>query len=288
MKKKILKEQHDIEIENFEYEKKDLNEQIKGLEKVNAFLEGDTIATFENGKYTNEVRECCMQLVTEGNVSLNKLPIVITSVLKNLTGKLPERLPSKSLISSRLMVEAKIVACKQACEAMLTNYKPTEAKGNVLHQDATTKYHDHYEGMQVTLKDGSNLSLGLSKVGGGDAATYTKCFNNIIDDLARSYSNPDEDSTKVKAKLITSIKCFLSDQCATNNVFNENIEKIRKDLLLTVINNFDNMTENEKSDITKMGRFACRLHLLANFGTAADKALKLFEDSVTDSRNPFL
>ncbi|VDI51116.1 Hypothetical predicted protein [Mytilus galloprovincialis] len=285
--KKILKEQHDIEIENFEYEKKDLNEQIKALEKVNAFLEGDTIATFENGKYTNEVRECCMQLVTEGNVSLNKLPIVITSVLKNLTGKLPERLPSKSLISSRLMVEAKIVACKQACEAMLTNYKPTQAKGNVLHQDATTKYHDHYEGMQVTLKDGSNLSLGLSKVGGGDAATYTKCFNNIIDDLARSYSNPDEDSTKVKAKLITSIKCFLSDQCATNNVFNENIEKIRKDLLPTVINNFDNLTEIEKSDITKMGRFACRLHLLANFGTAADKALKLFEDSVTDSRNPF-
>ncbi|CAG2251568.1 unnamed protein product [Mytilus edulis] len=148
--------------------------------------------------------------------------------VEGFLGKLPDRLPSKSLISSRLMVEAKIVACKQACEAMLTNYKPTEAKGNVLHQDATTKYHDHYEGMQVTLKDGSNLSLGLSKVGGGDAATYTKCFNNIIDDLARSYSNPDEDSTKVKAKLITSIKCFLSDQCATNNVFNENIEKLGK------------------------------------------------------------
>ncbi|CAC5402827.1 unnamed protein product [Mytilus coruscus] len=203
-----------------------------------------------------------MQLVTEGNVSLNKLPIVIKSVLKNLTGKLPERLPSKSLISSRLMVEATIVACKQACEAMLTNYKPTEAKGNVLHQDATTKYHDHYEGKQVTLKDGSNLSLGLSKVGGGDAVTYTKCFNNIIDDLARSYSNPDQDSTKVRAKLITSIKCFLSDQCATNNVFNENIEKIMKDLLPTVIDNFDNLTENEKSDITKMGRFACRNDIL--------------------------
>jgi len=47
------------------------------------------------------------------------------------------------------------------------------------------------------------------------------------------------------------------------------------------------LNEQEKSDISKMGRFACRLHLLANFGTAADKALKLFEESVTDSRNPF-
>lgn len=164
--KEILKQKHEIEIENFEHEKKELNEQIIGLEKINDFLEGDTIQTFENGKYTNEVRECCMQLVTEGNVSLNKVPIVIKSVLQNLTGKLPERLPSKSLISSRLMVEAKIVACKQACEAMLTNYDPKAVKGNVLHQDATTKYHDHYEGMQVTLKDGRNLSLGLSKVVG--------------------------------------------------------------------------------------------------------------------------
>jgi len=232
--KEILKQKHEIEIENFEHEKKELNEQIIGLEKINDFLEGDTIQTFENGKYTNEVRECCMQLVTEGNVSLNKVPIVIKSVLKNLTGKLPERLPSKSLISSRLMVEAKIVACKQTCEAMLTNYDPKAVKGNVLHQDATTKYHDHYEGMQVTLKDGRNLSLGLSKVGGGDGATYTKCFGNIIDDLAKSCSNSEQDTTDVKAKLITSIKCFLSDQCATNNVFNANIDKLDQLLLKTL------------------------------------------------------
>jgi hypothetical protein len=84
------------------------------------FLEGDTIKTFESGRYTNEVRECCMQLITEGNVSLNKITIVINSVLKNLSGKLPERLPSKSLLW--LMVEVKIVACKQACHAMLQDF----------------------------------------------------------------------------------------------------------------------------------------------------------------------
>ena len=82
------------------------------MEKVNDFLESDLIPTFENGKYTNEIRECCIQLVTEGNVSLNKVPFVIKTGLKNLTGKLPERLLSISLMISRLMVEAKIVACK--------------------------------------------------------------------------------------------------------------------------------------------------------------------------------
>ena len=225
-----------------------------------------------------------MHLITEGNVSLNKIPIVINSVLKNLSGKLPERLPNKSLLSSSLMVEVKIVACKQACHAMLQDFDPKSCKGNVLHQDATTKYHEHYEGMQVTLKDGSNLSLGLCRVGGGDAATYTKSFNDIIDDVSLAYSDNDVETTR--AKLITSIKCFLSDQCATHAVFNENIEKLRKDLLPKIVENLDNLSENEKNLISEMGKFACRLHLIANFGSASDKALKMFEDSVTNDRNP--
>jgi hypothetical protein len=35
-----------------------------------------------------------------------------------------------------------------------------------------------------------------------------------------------------------------------------------------------------------MGKFACKLHLIANFGSASDKALKMFEHSVTNDRNP--
>ena len=36
-----------------------------------------------------------------------------------------------------------------------------------------------------------------------------------------------------------------------------------------------------------MGRFACRLHLLANFGSEADKAMLAFESSVCEGRTPF-
>lgn len=81
---------------------------------------------------------------------------------------------------------------------------------------------------------------------GGDAATYTKSFNDIIDDLSLAYSDNDVETTR--AKLITSIKCFLSDQCATNAVFNENFEKLRKDLLPKIVENFDNLSENEKKN----------------------------------------
>jgi hypothetical protein len=37
-------------------------------------LESEQIDTFYIGTYTNEVRECCMSLITEYNVSMDKLP----------------------------------------------------------------------------------------------------------------------------------------------------------------------------------------------------------------------
>ena len=64
-----IQQQKEIEIDNLESEKNYLIAQINNLEKIYAFLEGDAIKTFENGRYTNEVRECCMKLITEGNVS---------------------------------------------------------------------------------------------------------------------------------------------------------------------------------------------------------------------------
>jgi len=51
-----------------------------------------------------------------------------------------------------------------------------------------------------------------------------------------------------------------------------------------MISNFESLTENEKHDILATGKYSCRLHLLANFGTCSDKAL--FEKTVCDGENP--
>ena len=123
----------------------------------------------------------------------------------------------KALLSRRIMAGAKIVVCAQVGSAMLKGFDPTDMKGNVLHQDATTEFHTHYEGMQVTIKDGNNMSIGLSKVGGGDGATYTDVFKDIIEDLDSAYmcNSGDDNQNEVGAKLITSMKALMSDQCAT-------------------------------------------------------------------------
>jgi hypothetical protein len=46
-----------------------------------------------------------------------------------------------------------------------------------------------------------------------------------------------------KAKLICSIKNFMSDQCATNGVFNDGVEKIRKTLLPSIVKEYHNMSD---------------------------------------------
>jgi gas vesicle protein len=103
---KEQKKQHKREV-------KQLNEEIDGLNDTITLLESDKLVTFEDGKFIDEIRACCMSLVTNGNVSLRKIPEVISTVLLNLVGKVPTRLPSKSLIGSRIMLEARFIACRQ-------------------------------------------------------------------------------------------------------------------------------------------------------------------------------
>jgi predicted component of viral defense system (DUF524 family) len=97
-----------------------------------------------------------MSLVTECNVSLNKVNSVISTVLHKLSGILPDRLPSMA-VKSRLLIEAKAVAQQQIVDAMLQDVDPAALVGNTLHSDATSKYFKHYQSYQVTLSNGNSM-----------------------------------------------------------------------------------------------------------------------------------
>lgn len=279
-------EHQDDNMVEYECEIKMLTEKVDELTQLNNLVESNHIRTFEDGKYINDMRECCMLLMTECNVSTAKLPSVIDTVLKKLTGKDTFRTPSQPFLS-RLYTEARIVASQQIVGTMLTNYDATDMTGNVLHQDATTKFHQHWEGIQVTNKDGTSLSIGLKQVAGGDANTYVMAFKDTIKDLTLAVTSSSSDADKKRSQLITSLKSLMSDQCSTNGLFNKAIHDIREGLLPAVIKNFDQLPQTEKSEIAEMGTFACRMHLLANLAPAADKALAAYELSVCeDPQNP--
>ena len=155
--KSKAKKEADLHIKSLEKTVDDLKQEVLQHQQVNVLLEKNEIETFEDGKYTSEIRKCCMDLLTQQHVNMRQLPGVIKTVLENLTGKLPTRLQSLSLLSDRIMIEAKVIALKQSATAMLKDIDPQDGQGNVIHQDATTKWHSHYEEIQSTLKTGESL-----------------------------------------------------------------------------------------------------------------------------------
>ena len=60
-----------------------LSQKNKEIEQLLALMEDDVISTFENGKYTDEIREAIMELL-QMNVSMTKVKNVIRTVLKKL------------------------------------------------------------------------------------------------------------------------------------------------------------------------------------------------------------
>ena len=205
------------------------------MEQLTRLLEDETITTFENGRYVDEVQEVIMDLLAM-NVSMSKVNEVIRTVLQKLAGKSISRLPSKA-VHSRLLVEAKHLADVQLGRAMLEEADPSQVIGNTLHRDGTTKYHRHYQDFEVTTPSCQTYSMGLLELGKSDTEAIMDAFKHRVEEIAQVLSSGDEKASvenKV-AELVTSIKSTMSDQGPTNATFNEQLTELRKDFLPKVV-----------------------------------------------------
>jgi hypothetical protein len=90
--------------------------KINEFEQIHNLLESDTVMTFADGQYTNNIKACIRTLMTVCTISVNKMTPVIRAVLNMLANTNPERFPSEALLS-RVMVEAKILTSKQVAQA---------------------------------------------------------------------------------------------------------------------------------------------------------------------------
>ena len=288
-----MKEKHSSAVENAEFEilklKSELmqkEKEIEDLQIANDFLESDAVCTFADGKYTNEVRECVMTLMTTCNVSMSKMKDVITTVLSKLGGKQPTRLPSKALMS-RLMVESKVLAAKHVASELIAKSNVTNLEGNCLHSDGTTKQFKHYEGFQVTLPNKCTMSLGLKEVGGGDAKTLLDSFKDTISDLADAITSDFDGKNELIGKLTVSILTMMTDGAAVNHAFLNEFELFRNTLLPAVVQNMDTLPPDTHSEIKSVSHFLCKMHPLVNFASSCDETLKMFEKNVVTGKNPF-
>ena len=281
----LLKEHDTANILKLESCAKELKEKNKELEQLTFLLEDETISTFEDGKYVDEVREVIMDLLAM-NVSMSKVNEVIRTVLKKLTWKRLSRLPSKA-VHSRLFVEAKHLADVQLGRAMLEEADPSQVVGNTLHRDGTTKYHRHYQDFEITTPSCQTYSMGLLELGKSDTEAIMDSFKYRVKEIAQALSSGENLTVEDKvAELVKSIKNTMFDQGPTNATFNEQLTELRKELLPKVVEKWEDLSEDSKKSLEQMGNFYCKLHLLVNLGKEANKALKLFEHAATEGRNP--
>lgn len=281
----LLKEHDAANILKLESCAKELKEKNKELEQLTCLLEDETISTFEDGKYVDEVREVIMDLLAM-NVSMSKVNEVIRTVLKKLTWKRLSRLPSKA-IHSRLFVEAKHLADVQLGRAMLEEADPSQVVGNTLHRDGTTKYHRHYQDFEITTPSCQTYSMGLLELGKSDTEAIMDSFKYRVKEIAQALSSVENLTVEDKvAELVKSIKNTMFDQGPTNATFNEQLTELRKELLPKVVEKWEDLSEDSKKSLEQMGNFYRKLHLLVNLGKEANKALKLFEHAATEGRNP--
>jgi len=201
----LLKEHNAANILKLESCAKELKEKNKELEQLTYLLEDDTISTFEDGKYVDEVREVIRELLAM-NVLMSKVNEVIRTVLKKLAGKSLSRLPSKAVLS-RLLVEAKHLADVQLRRAMLKEADLSLVVGNTLHGDGTTKYHRHYQDFETTTTPScQTYFMGQLELGKSDTEAIMDSLNYRVKEIVQALSNGENVIVKDKvAELVTSI-----------------------------------------------------------------------------------
>ena len=214
---------------------------------------------------------------------MSKMNVVIRAVVKTMAGQDLTRLPSKAVLS-RLLVEAKTIANVQVVEAMLEEADEDGLYGHVLHSDAASKFHRHYQGFQLTTPTGKTLTLALSETVGGSAEELTEAFTDAVNQLASAVINKEDG---IVDKLIASIKHTMSDQGSVNPCFNAALKTLRSNVLDKVIPGWHTLSPETQQQIREMTNFFCKMHIVVNFATESDKCLKLFETNIAEGRNPF-
>ena len=216
-------------------------------ETIESILSSDEIATFEGGKYTDDIRACIYELLSL-NVGVRNVKPIVCCVLKNLAHKSVARLPSHGL-TCQMLLESLTIA-----QAQLGEKLSQSLDYNTLQTDGTTKFGDHFETYDVkTAEDKPAYTLGLRHVFSGSAANTLDTFKEILDDIDSVQQAIGKDA--VSAKVVSKIKNTMSDRHSAEKLFNELLHDYRAELLPTVAENWKQMTEAERDNFTRMNNF---------------------------------
>ena len=112
--------------------------------------------TFEHGKYSDGVRQCCLELLSM-NVGVKNVDPIIRTVLSNIAGITVDQLPKYTTIVE-MLPEMKALAYKQIAEKLQVSQQLT------LHSDGTSKFGQHYGSFQVSTTQSSYSEVTITEM----------------------------------------------------------------------------------------------------------------------------
>ena len=258
-----------------------LHEEISQLEQKNLDLQDiveelistEDIITYQQGKYTDDVRACCYELLSL-NVEVQNVKAVIITVLKNITHKSVERLPCRTTLCD-MMVESLTVAQAQLSEELTRE----ESNYHTLQTDGTTKYGEHFVTYDLATNE-ATYHLGLRQIFSGSAQNNLETLTEILDDL--NVVSKELGGSTVSEKILLKIKNTMLDRHSAEKLFSQLLQEYRGTILPDIVSEWDKMSPHEKSQLTRINNFYCGLHLLVGLADAAEAVLKEWETNVCE------
>ena len=256
----VVTKQKDI-IDQLQFENEHLQEEIDRLEKKR-------LVTFEHGKYSDGVRQCCLELLSM-NVGVKNVDPIIRTVLSNIAGITVDRLPKYTTIVE-MLPEMKALAYKQIAEKLQVSQQLT------LHSDGTSKFGQHYGSFQVSTTQ-SSYSLGLSEMLCGSAQCTLDTLKLILSEID-VVAGEGSGST-----ILVNIKNTMSDRHIVEKSFNELLESYRSEVLPSMVEGWSDLSHDEQARISNLNNFFCGLHLLVGMADASAAVLLQWEEANSDT-----
>lgn len=252
------------EIVNLEDHNIDLQDKIKELTSTD-----DEVETFHKGRYNDDIRACCYELLSL-NVGIRNIDPVIRAVMSTLAHQSVGRLPSHTVLCR--MMEGLSLAEIQLGEKLSEDNKDNFT----IQTDGTTKYGQHFATFDVATGD-ATYTLGLRHVFSGSAQNTLDTLKEILDDL--DMVQREIGGAKVSSMIISKLKNTMSDRHAAEKLFNELLADYRAEILPEVFAGWAETSEREKGHITRMNNFFCGLHFMVGLADCAEATVKLWEES---------
>ena len=97
----------------------------------------------------------------------------------------------------------------------------------------------------------------------------------ILDDL--DVVRQKISQSEVSSRIIAKIKNTMSDRHSANKLFSQILSEYREGILPDVTAGWEDMSDKERDQLTRMNNFFCGLHYLVALADAAEATLKVWE-----------